>query len=67
MFTGDIIRKSFAKTGIHPFDSAKLIAFHRPLNETCDSVAVSPQEMELLLEEKRKRRREGSTVAPVVM
>ena len=66
-FTGDIIRKSFAKTGIYPFDSAKLIGVHRPLNETCESVAVSLQEMELLLEEKRERRREGSTIAPVVM
>ena len=66
-FTGDIIRKSFVKTGIYPFDSAKLIGAHRPLDETCESVAVSPQEIELLLEEKRERRREGSTIAPVVM
>ena len=26
-FTGDIIRKSFAKTGIYPFDSARLLGF----------------------------------------
>ena len=65
--TGDIIRKDFAKTGIPPFHSSKLIGVRRLFNENCESLAVSPIEMKLLLEEKREMRRETSTVAPVVM
>lgn len=66
-FTGENVRKSFAKTGIYPLDSTKLIGVARPLSETCPEVISTPEEMELMLEEKRQKRRDSSGVAPVIL
>jgi len=67
VFTVNNITHSFAKAGIHPFDPTKLIGVSRPMSENCPSVAVTPAEMEVMLNEKREMRRESGRVAPIIL
>jgi DDE superfamily endonuclease len=66
-FTIQNIKSAFRKTGLWPLNSERLLSMPLPMDRQNRSTIVSVTDMQVMLDEKRKKLREGMCIQPAVI